>query len=270
MMTNRIARRAVSIATGLAMGLAMSFAAAGCVPLASDTLQGAKQTVSDLAPKDVTTHAVRSIKTITINQIAVMPIIDAPVPGAESLAPGAGDSITAELYSQVAVAGGWELIAQDDVAQAMQKMPPTSVDNLDQNALELGHQVSADGVIYGKVERYKERVGLAYASAEPASVTFELKFVDIKSKQVVWTARFAKSQKALSQNIFNLVNFVQTSGRWVRANEIAQEGVQQAVADLHGDLNLQKNVKRFETGTYGEQKSGQQRYNFSNGANGLY
>lgn len=270
MMTNRIARRAVSIAIGLAMGLAMSFAAAGCVPIASDTLEGAKQTVEDLKPKDVTTHAVRSIKTITINQIAVMPVIDAPAPGDDSLAPGAGDSITAELYSQAAVAGGWELIPQDDVAQALQKMPPTTVDNLDQNALELGHQVSADGVLYGKVERYKERVGLAYASAEPASVTFELKFVDIKSKQVVWTARFAKSQKALSQNIFNLVNFVQTSGRWVRANEIAQQGVQQAVADLHGDLNLEKNVRRFETGSYGQQKSGQQRFNSSNGANGLY
>jgi hypothetical protein len=54
----------------------------------------------------------------------------------------------------------------------------------------------------------------------------------------------------------------------VRAHEIAQEGVKEAVADLHGDLNLQKNVKRFETGTYGELKSGQQRYN--TGPNGIY
>ncbi len=90
MTTNRIARRVVAIATGLAMGLAMAFAASGCVPIASDTLEGAKQTVEELKPKDVTTHAVRSIKTITINQIAVMPVIDAPPPGDESLAPGAG------------------------------------------------------------------------------------------------------------------------------------------------------------------------------------
>ncbi|MHB8381375.1 MAG: hypothetical protein ACYDC3_03400 [Candidatus Binataceae bacterium] len=257
-------------ALSIALLLAMVFAVAGCSAVTADTYEGAKQAVSDLTPKDVTTHAVRSIKTITIDRIAVMPIIDAPPAGAEPLAAGAGDAITAELYSQAAVAGGWELIAQDDVAQALQKMPPTTADNLDQNALELGHAVSADGVLYGKVERYKERVGLAYASAAPASVTFALKFVDTKSKQIVWTAHFAKSQKALAQNIFNLVNFVQNSARWVRANEIAQEGVQQAVADLHGDLNLQKNVKRFETGTYGELKSGQQRYNVDNGANGLY
>ena len=262
MMTKRILQIALSIT--------MAVALAGCASVSAETYEGAKQTVADFTPKDVTTHAVRSIKTITVNRIAVMPIIDAPPSGSEPLAPGAGDAITAEIYSQAAVAGGWELVAQDDVAQAMQKMPPTTVENIDQNAIDLGRLVSADGVLYGTVERYKERVGLAYASAEPASVTFGLKFVDIKSKQVVWTARFAKSQKALSQNIFNLVNFVQNSGRWVRANEIAQEGVQQAVADLHGELNLQKNVKRFETGSYGELKSGQQRYNFSNGANGLY
>jgi hypothetical protein len=254
----------------IALSVAMAIAIAGCITVPAETLEGAKQTVADLTPKDVTTHAVRSIKTITINRIAVMPIIDAPPSGGEPLAPNAGDAITAELYSQAAVAGGWQLIPQDDVAQALVKLPPTTPQNLDTNALDVGRLVSADGVLYGTVERYRERVGLAYASAEPASVTFQLKFVDIKSKQVVWTARFAKSQKALSQNIFNLVNFVQHSGRWVRANEIAQEGVQQAVADLHEDLNLQNNVKRFETGTYGQLKSADQRYNFSNGSNGLY
>ena len=136
------------------------------------------------------------------------------------------------------------------------------------NALKLGREVSADGVLYGTVDRYKERVGADYAAASPASVSFSLKFVDLKSGQIVWTAKFAKSQAALSQNIFDLANFVQRSGRWVRAHEIAQEGVKEAVADLHGELNLSQNVKRFETGTYGELKSGQQRYN--TGPNGIY
>ena len=40
-----------------------------------------------------------------------------------------------------------------------------------------------------------------------------------------------------------------------------RKACKEAVADLHGDLNLQQNVKRFETGTYGQLKSGQQRYN---------
>jgi hypothetical protein len=253
----------------LALAAAALLLAAGCTTMAADAVNATTESVSDaINNRDVKAHAVRSIKTVTINRVAVMPLVEAAPGGGEPLAPGAADAISAELYSSVAMAGGWDPIPEQDVMDAMQKMPPTTLANLDENALTLGHDVSADGVLYGTVERYKERVGADYAAASPASVAFTLRFVDLKSKQIVWTAKFAKSQAALSQNLFDLANFVQRSGRWVRAHEIAQEGVKEAVADLHGDLNLQKNVKRFETGTYGELKSGQQRYN--TGPNGIY
>lgn len=242
--------------------------ASGCTTMAADVVDSTTGAVSDaINQRDVKSHAVRSIKTIEINRVAVMPLVEDPGTG-DALAPGAAEAISAELYSQVAVAGGWDPIATQDVDDAMQKMPPTTPGNLDANALRLGHDVSADGVIYGTVEKYQERVGMDYSAASPASVAFSLKFVDMKSRQIVWTAKFAKSQAALSQNLFDLANFVQRSGRWVRAHEIAQEGVKEAVADLHGDLNLSQNVKRFETGSYGQLKSGQQRYN--TGPNGMY
>ena len=237
--------------------------------MAADVVTSTSQSVSDaINRRDVKTHAVSSIKTLTINRVAVMPVIEAAPAGGEALAPGASEAVSAELYSQVAVAGGWEPIPEQDVVGAMQKMAPSTIGNLDANALKLGHDVSADGVIYGTVERYQERVGMDYSAASPAAVAFSLKFVDLKGKQVVWTAKFAKSQAALSQNLFDLANFVQRSGRWVRAHEIALEGVKEAVADLHGDLNLSQNVKRFETGSYGQLKSGQQRY--STGPQGIY
>jgi len=248
--------------------VALALWLAGCTSIAADAVNSTTGAVSDaINQRDVKSHAVRSIKTITINRVAVMPLVEAPA-GGDTLATGGAEAVTAELYSQVAMAGGWEVIPQPEVDTAMQKMPPSTVANLDDNALKLAHDVSADGVIYGTVDRYKERVGMDYSAASPASVTFALKFVDFKSKQIVWTAKFAKSQAALSENIFDLANFVQRSGRWVRAHEIAQEGVKEAVANLHGDLNLTKNVKRFETGTYGQLKSIQQRYN--TGPEGMY
>jgi hypothetical protein len=253
----------------LALVAAALWMAAGCSTMASDVVNSTTESVSDVInQRDVKAHAVASIKTIVVNRIAVMPLIEAAPGGGEPLAPGAAEAISAELYSSVAMAGGWDPVPQQDVNDAMQKMPPTTLGNLDENALALGHAVSADGVIYGTVERYQERVGSDYAAASPASVSFSLKFVDLKSKQVVWSAKFAKSQAALSQNLFDLANFVQRSGRWVRAHEIAQEGVTEAVANLHGDLNLSQNVKRFETGSYGELRSGQQRYN--TGPQGIY
>jgi hypothetical protein len=257
-----------AVCARLALVVAALWLAAGCTTLAADAVDSTTGAVSDVInQRDVKAHAVRSIKTITINRVAVMPLIESPG-GGEPLAPGAAETVTAELYSQVAMAGGWDTIPEQDVQDAMQKMPPSTVGNLDQNALKLGHDVSADGVLYGTIDKYTERVGMDYSAASPASVAFTLKFVDLKTGQVVWTAKFAKSQAALSQNLFDLANFVQRSGRWVRAHEIAQEGVQEAVANLHGDLNLSQNVKRFETGSYGQLKSGQQRYN--TGPNGMF
>ena len=217
--------------------------------------------------RDVKAHAVRSIKTIAINRVAVMPLVEA----IRRLAIRwlrAAEAITAELYSQVAMAGGWDPFPQPDVDAALQKMPPTTVGNLDDNALKLAHDVSVDGVLYGTVERYKERVGMDYSAASPASVTFSLKFVDLKSKQIVWTAKFAKSQAALVRKYFRSRQFcatLRTMGARPRDRARRREGSGRRSSRRSQPV---QNVKRFETGTYGELKSGQQRYN--TGPKGIY
>ena len=198
---------------------------------------------------DVQTQAVRSIKRVRIRRIAVMPPIDAPTPGS-AVAEGASDSITAELQAKMSIDAGWQIVPESDVADALEKMPPTATEDLRQNAAELGHKVLADAVMYGRIERYKERVGSDYAAASPASVAFTLSLLDIKSGQVIWNAHFSKSQKALSENMFDVVAFVQNSGRWVRAHEIAAEGVDQAVEDLHKKLNLQQEGPSFPLPQY--------------------
>ncbi len=198
---------------------------------------------------DVQTQAVRSIKTVRIRQIAIMPPIDAPAP-ASTVAEGASDSLTAELQAKMGLDAGWQIVAESDVADAMQKLPPPTAANLQQDAIELGHKVLADAVLYGEIETYQERVGSDYAAASPASVAFTLHLVDIKSGQVIWSARFSKSQKALTENVFDVVAFVQNSGRWVRAHEIAAEGVDQTVEDLHAKLNLQAEGPSFALPQY--------------------
>jgi hypothetical protein len=249
---------------------ALSIAAAGCAAVMTSTAQSTEQAVEGFVPSsDLQTHHVPAIKQVKVDTIAVMPIVASPGDNGDVVADGGPDAVTAELYTQAALAGGWDVVPQDDVIRALSNLPPTTPQDLDENALKIGHALSVNGVLYGMLERYREREGVDYAAASPASVAFILKFVDMNTKQIVWTAKFAKSQKALSQNVFELANFVQHEGRWVRANEIAQDGVAKAVANLHGNLTLvSSNVKRFETGTYGQLKSGQQRYNGSQ--NGIY
>lgn len=198
---------------------------------------------------EVQVQSVRSIKTVRVRRIAILPPIDAPAPG-NSVAEGATDSMTAELQAQMALEAGWQLVPESDVADAMQGMPPTTAADIRQNAATLGHKVLADAVMYGEIENYKERIGSDYAAASPAAVAFTLYLLDIKSNQVIWSARFSKAQKALSENMFDVVAFVQNSGRWVRAHEIAAEGVDQAVEDLHNKLNLQAEGPSFRIPEY--------------------
>ena len=53
----------------------------------------------------------RSIKTIKINRIAVMPMVERLRPAAIRWLQERAEAVTAELYSQVAIAGGWDLIS---------------------------------------------------------------------------------------------------------------------------------------------------------------
>jgi hypothetical protein len=184
-------------------------------------------------------HAVRSIKTVIIHKIAVMPLIDQPDQVDKTLPPEAAESITAAIYARANELGGWEVVPQEDVDAALQQLPPLTEADLDQNALALGRKVAADGVIYGVVYRYRERVGFDYAAQTPAAVAFMLKFVDENTKQVVWTAKFAHEQKALSQNILDLPNFLSHGARWVRAHDIAVEGINGALENLQSKLTVE-------------------------------
>jgi hypothetical protein len=184
-------------------------------------------------------HSVRSIKAVVIHKIAVMPLIDQPDQVDQSLEAGASESVSAEVYARASMMGGWEVVPQDDVESAMQQLPPTTQANMDQNAIELGRKVAADGVIYGALNRYRERVGYDYAAQTPAAVAFTLHFLDENSKQVVWTAKFAKEQQALTQNILDLPNFIQRGARWVRAHDIAAEGVQESLDNLQSKVTIQ-------------------------------
>jgi hypothetical protein len=184
-------------------------------------------------------HAVRSIKTVIIHKIAVMPLIDQPDQVDKTLPPEAAESITATIYARANELGGWEVVPQEDVDAALQQLPPLTAADLDQNALALGRKVAADGVIYGVVYRYRERVGFDYAAQTPAAVAFMLKFVDENSKVVVWTAKYAHEQKALSQNILDLPNFLSHGARWVRAHDIAVEGIDGALENLQSKLTVE-------------------------------
>lgn len=230
------------------LAAALVIALAGCEQLSNTPPVEALGNAVDALPgfgntSGLDIHSVRSIKTVIIHKIAVMPLIDAPDEVDRTVPSGAAESITAELYARANELGGWTVVPQDDVENAMEQLPPSTPANMDQNALALGRKLVADGVIYGTVHRYRERVGYDYAAQTPAAVAFTLYFADENSKQVVWTAKFAKEQKALSDNILDLPNFLNQGGRWVRAHDVAVEGATGALDNLQSKLTIQPIVQ---------------------------
>src|SRR6202049_2475680 len=166
----------------LALAVGLLFAMAACnknidtkfEDEVNDSLRGLPFIGNDTG---LNVQAVRSIKQVIIHKIAVMPLIDAPDQIDKELPPGSSESVTAQLYAQATVVGGWQVVPQDDVGDAMQQLPPTTLANMDANALALGKKLAADGVIYGSVNKYRERVGFEYSAQTPPPGAFPTHFV---------------------------------------------------------------------------------------------
>jgi hypothetical protein len=103
-------------------------------------------------------------------------------------------------------------------------------------AKRLGELVFADAVIFGRVLRYRERVGEEWGARSPASVAFVLDLWDVRRGDLIWSGRFDETQRPLSENLLSLGEFTQRGGRWLTAEELALEGIKKAINQLHQTL----------------------------------
>jgi hypothetical protein len=177
-----------------------------------------------------------------INLIAVMPIErEEPASAVPSKEPprlqaGAEGVVTAEIYSVLASSSIWRFVPDLTVTQALQKIDPKAP--LQVRARELGKAVGADGVLYGTVSRYKERVGTEFGAREPASVAFTLSLLSVSSGKVLWTRTFDETQQSLSSNLLNWWQFWRGGPRWFTAEEFTHLGVERLLDNLAGQLGL--------------------------------
>ncbi|HEY7317792.1 MAG TPA: hypothetical protein VIE89_09480 [Candidatus Binatia bacterium] len=134
------------------------------------------------------------------------------------------------VYSTMAAMPDWQIVSEGEVKDIAQSVP---AGNDTARLQKIGQMVYADGVLVGRMERYRERVGNEWGAKTPASVAFVLDLIDVRRGDVVWHARFDETQKPLSENIFALGSVGQRGIRWLTAEQLTQEGVRKAVDDLH-------------------------------------
>jgi len=98
----------------------------------------------------------------------------------------------------------------------------------------VGEKTGADGVIAGHLFYYRDRKGFDYSVEEPASVVFCVHLIRVKDGVPVWKGIFDKTQSSLMENIFDLFPFIRGGGKWMTADELSQEGIEEIVKDFPG------------------------------------
>ncbi len=93
---------------------------------------------------------------------------------------------------------------------------------------QVGSRLEVDAVVIGLVRTYRERVGTKIG-ATPAAVGFEVHLVDPRSGRIFWTGEYYEEQKPLNED---LVGFVERHGAFVKAEDLAEYGVQKMMKQL--------------------------------------
>ncbi len=141
--------------------------------------------------------------------------------------------LSRHLYSAMSGLSDWQIISDREVKEVISSLP-RSADAT--RSRRLGELVYADAVIFGRILRYRERVGESWGAKSPASVSFVLDLWDVKRGDRVWSARFDETQKSLSENLLAIGDIPKRGVKWLTADELALHGVKKAVNHLHQTL----------------------------------
>jgi len=129
----------------------------------------------------------------------------------------------------------FNVVAGDRVAGIYRRIATESLKApLRQVVRDVGSELGVEGVIVGYVYRFRERKGASYSVEQPASVAFELHLVRVEDGAVVWRGHFDKTQSSLMENLLQLTSFYRERGRWVTAEELAEEGMEQVLKTFPG------------------------------------
>jgi hypothetical protein len=122
------------------------------------------------------------------------------------------------------------IIAGDRAAGVFRRVSSVSLrEPLRKVLREVGSELGAEGVVSGTVYRFRERKGGAYAVDQPASVAFEIHLLRVSDGALVWRGTFDRTQTSLMEDLLQAASFYRGGGRWLTAEELAAEGMEQVL-----------------------------------------
>ena len=147
------------------------------------------------------------------------------------------EGLTDELFSRVIAQRKWEFIPPGQARGIIANILGSDKDmGMPQVAIlqKVGQTFGADAVLSGYIYRWREREGTDFAAKRPASVAFDLYFVNPSDGSVMWRRNFNKTQQSLFENLFDLDTYVKSSGRWLTAGKLAIIGLEKMISEMPG------------------------------------
>lgn len=98
--------------------------------------------------------------------------------------------------------------------------------------LAVGRCIQADFLLVPQVIYWRERQGREMGVETPASVILDLFLIDVKKENIAGRYHYDETQEALTENFLKAKKFFSRKGKWVRANELAREGLEEGLREL--------------------------------------
>jgi hypothetical protein len=153
----------------------------------------------------------------------------------ESVPPDVARNISLILYDMVAAQKGYKLVPYSKAIEQYSKIIGSG-QHMDAQAdmafKQVGKTFEADAVLVGYIYRWRERQGADYGVESPASVTLDLQLIRPMDGAILWKSVFDKTQKSLSENLFDMDTFIESGGKWMTAEKLAEIGIRKLVSEM--------------------------------------
>jgi uncharacterized protein YceK/TolB-like protein len=100
---------------------------------------------------------------------------------------------------------------------------------LNKSIAQTGKKLNADGILVGYLYRFARRVGTGASVDKPASVALDISLVRAADGAVIWKNSFDERQVSLSENMFNLGNYMTYGLSWYTAEQFSVLGLNEAM-----------------------------------------
>ena len=127
-----------------------------------------------------------------------------------------------------------DVLTKNQLSQASIKMWGNTQSGADEfeQIMEIGKHEGVDGIFVGYIFRFRERVGNTMSVSSPASVIFELHFINMGNANIAWSGYYAETQKSLSEDLLGIRKYFKRGGKWITAEELASSGLSELLEEV--------------------------------------